>query len=151
MKTNTDLYTDVLQDLIKHEGAVFKVYADSEGLLTFGIGHLITKDDEEYGMPLGTPVDEDRVMECFEADVDDAIEDCLNVFHAFDTYPHDVQRVLINMMFNLGRTRFMKFKRMIAAVEEQDWKLAASEMRDSKWYRQVKGRAKELEELMRNA
>ena len=34
---------------------------------TFGVGHLITESDFEYGCPEGTPVSEERVAEVFES------------------------------------------------------------------------------------
>ena len=62
-----------------------------------------------------------------------------------------VIRVLVNMVFNLGRPRLSKFKNMLAAVNANDYHLAAEEMIDSKWYRQVGRRSEELVEIMRGA
>jgi len=39
--------------------------------------------------------------------------------------------------------------KMWEAIEREDWEAAAREMTDSKWARQVKGRAVELAEIMR--
>ena len=36
-------------ELIRDEGCVFEVYLDSEGLPTFGIGHLCKPEEDEYG------------------------------------------------------------------------------------------------------
>ena len=43
------------------EGVVNKIYLDHLGYPTFGIGHLITKSDPEYGKPIGTAVVKKRV------------------------------------------------------------------------------------------
>ena len=51
---------------------------------------------------------------------------------------------MVNMMFNMGRTRLSKFKKMHAAILESDWKTAAVEGRDSRWYNQVTKRAERL-------
>ena len=48
------------------------------------------------------------------------------------------------MMFNMGRTRLTGFKKHVAALQAGDWKEAAVEGRDSKWYRQVTVRAERL-------
>ena len=48
------------------------------------------------------------------------------------------------MMFNMGRTRLSKFKKMHALILESNWKEAAKEGRDSRWYRQVTNRAERL-------
>ena len=54
------------------------------------------------------------------------------------------QSVLIDMVFNLGWPAFSGFKKTIAAVESEDFKEAAKQMKDSRWYRQVGKRAKLL-------
>jgi lysozyme len=59
-------------------------------------------------------------------------------------FPGEVKSILINMMFNLGRTRLGKFKKMNAAIKAGDWEEAAKEGRDSLWYRQVTNRAERL-------
>ena len=48
------------------------------------------------------------------------------------------------MMFNLGRPRLSKFKKMNLGLEMGDWKEAAMEGRDSRWYNQVGARAERL-------
>ena len=60
------------------------------------------------------------------------------------TYPEEAKQVFANMMFNMGRTRLSKFKKMIAGAEASDWKEAASQGRDSRWYNQVTNRAERL-------
>ena len=62
----------------------------------------------------------------------------------FDNYPEEVKQIIANMMFNMGRTRFTKFRKHNAALQEGDWKTAAIEGRDSRWYRQVTNRAERL-------
>merc|ERR1712154_685102 len=52
-----------------HEGYCENIYRDSEGYLTFGIGHLITSSAPEYGEPCGTAVSETRVLSAFDSDV----------------------------------------------------------------------------------
>ena len=139
------------QDIERHEGCVPKIYLDSEGYATFGIGHLVITKDPEYGLPVGTEVTMRRVREAFSEDLSRAIEDCTVLFPCLEDYPAPVQRVLVNMTFNLGRTRLSKFKNMVKAVQSHDWNAAADEMVDSRWYRQVKSRGVELVELMRSA
>lgn len=153
---STQMLSDEVIDLIakdieRHEGCVDKIYLDSEGLATFGIGHLVIRTDPEYNKPVGAPVSQRRISQAFSEDLNTAIEDCIKIFPGIDDYPEPVQRVLVNMTFNLGRTRLSKFKRMIAAVKSHDWNAAADEMIDSRWYRQVKSRGVELVELMRSA
>ena len=126
------------------EGVVYEIYNDHLGYPTFGIGHLVIEGDPELGAPVGTPVTESRVNECFEKDVAVVIEDCKILHSGWDGYPEEVKQVVANMMFNMGRTRLSKFKKHNAALMCGDWKEAAKEGRDSKWYRQVTSRAERL-------
>lgn len=94
------------------EGVKHEIYLDHLGLPTFGIGHLITKSDEEYGEDVGTPVSDDRVKECFESDVKQVIKDCQILYDDFNDLPEEAQLIIANMMFNMGRPRLSKFKGM---------------------------------------
>lgn len=144
-----DLYNEVVVDIANDEGVVFEIYEDHLGNKTVGIGHLITKDDPEYGLPTGTPVSEQRVMELYEQDLDTAVDDVFTLFPMVREYPNRVKRVLINMAFNLGLKRLAGFKRMIGHVKRCNWFEAADEMLRSKWATQVPNRANALAKMMR--
>lgn len=131
------------------EGVKYEIYLDHLGYPTFGIGHLVIESDPEHGCEVGTPVSADRVAEAFEQDVQTVLSDCTKLYPDFDDLPEEAQQIIANMMFNLGYTRLSKFKGMKAGVDSQDWNLAADEMIDSAWYRQVPNRAKRLVDRMR--
>ena len=132
------------EQLIIDEGQVNEIYHDHLGYATFGIGHLVIEGDPELGAPVGTPVSEERVIECFERDVETVISDCKKLHDGWDGYPDEAQQVIANMMFNMGYTRLSKFKKHNAALQSGDWKEAAVEGRDSRWYKQVTNRAERL-------
>ena len=50
--------------------------------------------------------------------------------------PYGVREALADMMYQLGRTRFKKFKKMLTALEERDYETASKECLDSKYYRE---------------
>jgi len=145
------LIETIKEDLVRHEGYVTEIYLCSENYPTFGIGHMVTEDDMEHTWPVGTPVTDERILQVFHDDCNAACTDASALFLNFSSHPDDVQRVLVNMAFNLGRNRLGKFKNMITAVNEGNYSKAADEMVDSKWYRQVKRRGEELVEIMRGA
>ena len=132
------------------EGVVYEIYRDHLGYPTFGIGHLIREEDPEYGQTVGTPVDKGRVTEAFQADLDIAINECKVLYDKWDKFPGEVQEILVNMMFNLGRPRLSKFKNMKKALDKGNWQLAAVEGEDSLWYRQVTNRAERLMTRLEN-
>ena len=131
------------------EGIKHDIYLDHLGLPTFGIGHLITDADPESGQAVGTTISDERVQSAFEADVVSVIEDCNKLYDDFDELPEEVQQIIANMMFNMGRTRLSKFRGMKRGVDARDWNTAADEMVDSRWYRQVTNRADRLVQRMR--
>jgi len=132
------------------EGVKYEIYKDHLGYPTFGIGHLVTDTDAEFGCDVGTAVSEQRVEEVFKKDVQIVIKDCEILYPDFNELPEEVQQIVANMMFNLGRPRLSKFKGMKRGIDNQDWNSAADEMVDSRWYRQVGKRAERLVERMRN-
>ena len=126
------------------EGVKYEIYEDHLGYPTFGIGHLVLKSDEEFGMPIGSVVTHERVNASFKHDLAVAIDECSILYNTWNCFPEEVQEILVNMMFNLGRPRLSKFKNFKAALEAGQWELAASEGRNSLWYRQVGNRAERL-------
>jgi len=142
----------VYEQLKIDEGVKYEIYNDHLGYPTFGVGHLVKESDPEYGQPVGTAVSEERVRECFEGDLDTAISECRNLYGEgdFGALPDEVQQILVNMMFNMGRTRLSKFKKMNAAIAEGNWSEAALEGRDSRWYKQVTNRAERLMTRLEN-
>ena len=137
------------EDLERDEGCVNEIYLDHLGYETFGIGHLVKYSDEEYGWSVGTDVSEERVREVFEEDVQTVLSDCEKLYDDINDLPEEVQLIIANMMFNLGYTRLSKFKGMKRGVDSRNWKEAADEMVDSRWYRQVTNRAERLVKRMR--
>lgn len=138
------------EELERDEGKVLKIYKDHLGYPTFGIGHLIKESDPEYTLPIGTPVLEARVIQAFNQDICQVLNDCEILYPDFYELPEEVQLIIGNMMFNLGLSRLSKFRNMKKAVDCRDWMKASFEMIDSKWYNQVPNRAKRLVERMRN-
>ena len=142
--------TDRLREELKtDEGCKYEVYLDHLGLPTFGIGHLITDKDPEHQMGMGTPVDEIRVNEAFEQDVHVTLDECRKLFNDWDNLPEEVKLITANMMFNMGLPKMKAFKKMNAAIEDEDYIKASEEMVDSKWYRTVPNRADRLVQRMK--
>ena len=137
------------EELAEDEGCKFEIYLDHLGLPTYGIGHLVVEGDPEYGQPVGTPVDEERVRQVFNLDIASTLDECQVLYPDFDDLPEECQLIIANMMFNMGRPRLSKFKDMKAAVDARSWNAAADAMVDSRWHDQVPNRAKRLVKRMR--
>lgn len=127
------------QELERDEGRSAKPYTDTVGKLTIGVGWNLT----DRGLPSW------MIDMLFDLSVQDAEKDARAIFRNFDELTPARQRVVINMTFNMGLSRVLKFKKMIAAVLMEDWEEAAAQMLDSKWAKQVGARADRLADMMR--
>jgi lysozyme len=138
-----------LQEQLKiDEGIKYEIYEDHLGYATFGIGHLITDKDPEYGWPIGTKVTPERVNEVFQTDVKKYIKETQKVFPDLINKPDLIQVVLVNMCFNLGAPKLGKFYKFISAINNEQWIEAAVEMMDSNWANQVGPRAERLKQIV---
>ena len=137
------------EEIAEDEGCKYEIYLDHLALPTCGVGHLITESDEEYGKPVGTIVEQERVRNLFALDIAVTIDECKVLYPDFDGLPEECQHIIANMMFNMGRPRLSKFKGMKAGVDARDWNKAADEMVDSRGYTQVPNRARRLGDRMR--
>jgi len=138
-------------EIKRHEGEVLKIYEDSLGYKTLGIGHLCQPEDPEYSWEVGTKVSQEVVDMYYEQDFKKHYQETIHVFGSeedFENLPEPIQRVSVNMCFNLGGTRLSKFKNMLAACRSHDWKEMAQQMQESRWYWQVGRRSKELQDIV---
>ena len=147
---NTDTFNEMTEEIKADEGVVNEVYLDHLGLPTVGVGHLIREDDPEHGLDVGTQVGEERVAELFEADLYTCVAETKLLYPQFEELPAEAQKILCNMMFNMGRPRLSRFHKMKRAIDSSDWKEAANQMLDSRWAKQVPNRANRLIERMKN-
>lgn len=122
------------KDLIRDEGLKLKPYLCPAGKLTIGIGRNI----EDNG------ITEEEALHLLENDITLSIGELEEKLPFFANLDPVRQETLVNMAFNLGITRLMGFQGMIAALGSGDFDLAAQEMLDSKWARQVGKRAQRL-------
>ena len=138
-------------EIKRHEGEVLEIYMDSLGYKTLGVGHLCQPNDVEYNWEIGTPVSQSVVDAYYEMDFRKHYYEAVNVFgdeKGFNNLPDDIQRVLVNMAFNLGGTRLSKFRNMLQACRNHDWQEMARQMQDSRWFGQVGRRSLELQQVV---
>ena len=122
----------------KHEGLRLKPYRCSSQKITIGYGRNLQDN--------GITLEEAETM--LQHDVGAAIKEAESLpFFASLNEPR--QAVIVDMVFNLGLPRFGMFKKMIAAIECELWHVAANEMLNSRWARQIGKRANTLSEMMR--
>ena len=127
-------YARLRQMLERHEGLRLKPYRCSAGKMTIGYGRNL----DDVG------ISEEEASYLLNNDIKRAEGDLISIFPYFGGFSKSRQDALLDMMFNLGKTRFLGFKKMIAAIKSDDWKEAKIQAMDSKWAAQVGYRAKEV-------
>ncbi len=143
-----------------NEGIRHSVYKDSVGVFTIGIGFNLTRSDaakklEQIDASLvdvtinRTPLSSVQIEMLLDLSLVDALNDVRDVIPDFDSLSSGRQIALADMMFQLGKTRFKKFKRMISHVNNANWPKAAEQLLDSKLaFKQAPGRARRNAERM---
>jgi lysozyme len=128
----------LVDQLIRHEGMELKVYKDSLGIETIGVGRNL----------VDRGVTEEEARYLCNNDIEIVERELVQSFPIVSSLNDTRIRVLLDMAFNVGLPRLRGFKRMWAALDNQDYVEAAKEMLDSKWARQVKTRAYTLARMM---
>jgi len=130
--------TESLEDmLIRHEGLMLKPYRDSVNKLTIGVGRNL----DDVG------ISRDEAIYLLKNDLQKVVAQAKQ-FPWYDKLSNPRKQVVLNMIFNLGITRFSQFRKTIGFIANGDYTAAAKEMLDSKWAKQVGNRATELAEIM---
>lgn len=125
--------------LVRHEGVRSKVYFDSVGVPTIGVGRNLQ----------GKGLSDREIDDMLDNDITDCQHDLYSTYRWFHEINLVRRNAMIDMRFNLGSAGFANFKKMIAAMEVEDYYTAAHEMMNSKWAIQVGHRANELSEMVR--
>ena len=132
----------LLASVKKHEGYRNKVYLDTLGKRTVGVGHLCVEDfwedDKEY--------EESFLMEILEKDLQNAIKGAKDLMSENGCMDMDeiAEELIIEMIFQLGKTGVSKFRNMWKHLSALEYASAASEMLDSRWAKQTPNRAQNM-------
>ncbi len=136
----------LLQSVKDHEGYRNKVYLDTLGKRTVGVGHLCIEDfwedDKEY--------EEKFLMTILEHDVQTAIKGAEDLMqeHGCSDIDDLAKELIIEMVFQLGKTGVSKFRNMWKHLSAMEYSSAASEMLDSRWAKQTPNRAQNMSNKM---
>lgn len=129
---------DLVSSIKKHEGLRLKPYRCSAGKLSIGYGRNL----DDVG------ISKTEAESLLEHDIKTAKETA-SQFRWYRELDENRQDVIVEMIFNLGLPRLLKFKKTIQALRDHDYDEAANQMLDSKWAKQVGQRAVTLADKMR--
>ena len=134
------------EEIKQEEGYSNKVYFDHLGYGTIGYGHLVKPLDNFVE---GKVYDNKELEKIFEYDFKISLQDMETITKDLDIVDQ-AKEILVLMLYQLGRTKVLKFKRMFEALRKKDYDSAANEMLDSLWAKKhTPARAERLANRMR--
>jgi len=145
---------------IEHwEGRRNQAYTDTMGHPTVGVGFNLDAAGAQAAIAAlglnynqvvaGTQLlTDDQIDTLLGQTVNQAVSDSQTAVSTFNSVPGDRQIVIVDMLFNLGLTKFSKFVQTIEAINAQDWQTASQQMQQSAWFNQVGNRAKADVDMM---
>jgi lysozyme len=140
------------RELRRDEGERMTPYRDSLGYWTVGVGHLLTRNELERFVDPATGKTRKAITESECADL--LLGDIINAENNLNRIApgwrglDDVrQRAILNLSFNLG-PRLNKFVGFLRCVEDGLWEAAASNLKNSRWWGQVKSRGPRIAHMI---
>ena len=128
-----------------HEGKRNRMYLDSKGIETIGIGHNLRD----------VPLSDAAVSQIFQDDLDDVIREAHNSFPWFVRLDEVRQAAICDMLFNMGLPTFKTFKRTIGYLENSQYVDAGQEILrgsnpdgKSRYYHDVGRRAERISMML---
>jgi lysozyme len=136
-----ETFDKLLESVKKHEGYKNTVYLDTLNKRTVGVGHLCVEDFWEDGKEYEEKFLMDILQKDLQGAIDGAEELCKDL-----KISDDAKIIIIEMIFQLGKTGVSKFRNMWKALQQDppNYEEAAVQMLDSRWAKQTPNRAKEM-------
>jgi lysozyme len=142
-----ETFDKLLESVKKHEGYKNTVYLDTLNKRTVGVGHLCVEDFWEDGKEY----EEKFLMDILQKDLQGAIDGAEDLINNCPSggkanISDDAKIIIIEMIFQLGKTGVSKFRNMWKALQQDppNYEEAAVQMLDSRWAKQTPNRAKEM-------
>lgn len=123
-----------------NEGYRRHIYLDSEGIETIGIGFNLEEGFTREECLL--------ILNLRLGYIRDTLADTIMGWEDL----HPIRKlVLLDMCYNLGLTKLLKFKKMLNAIAAHNYDVAAMELLDSRYAKQVGKRADRNAQMLRTA
>lgn len=135
---DNDFINNLVDFIGKHEGCKLKPYKCTSNKTTIGYGRNL--DDR------GITQKEAKYL--LINDIESCIEDLNKNLYWWILHPVIVQKILVDMCFNLGINGLLEFKNSLSLIQNKQYLKASKELLKSKWASQVGNRATEISSLL---
>lgn len=126
------------QMLRRDEGERLRVYEDTEGHPTIGVGRCL----DTKGI---TPAESALLL---SNDIAEVTQGCIQYFPWYVRLSEERQAVVQSMVFQLGIAGVLQFHDTLSCISAGAWLSAGRAMRESKWYQQTPERVERLARQM---
>jgi lysozyme len=133
-------YQNLKKRIKKNEGFSSNPYKDQLGFFTIGFGHLILQSERYL---IQKKISKKNLDKIFINDFNKALSD-FNFFLKPLSCNTQNSEVLIEMIFQMGIDRVLKFKKLLYYMKRREKNLVCFEMMNSLWYKQTPNRVKNL-------
>jgi lysozyme len=129
----------------------YRVYLDSMGKPTVGIGHLIDDSSPYKNLKVGDTITQEEGKRLFYADVDDAIKGAQSAIEQHPKLQHVDLEALVDVQFQMGNKVWNEFTNTMKLIDAGKYLEASEEVMDSKWAKQTPSRAKAFSDALKDA
>lgn len=133
------MITNIIDQLKRDEGEIFHVYLDTKGIRTAGVGHNLPAHGLD--IPVDAGITQQQSDMWLRQDVADVINNLYKHLSWVNKLDEPRFGVLQNMCFNIGIVKLLGFHHFLGFMESGVYDIAANEMLDSAWAKQVGNRA----------
>ena len=141
------------------EGFRATSYRDTTGHLTIGYGFNLDRNNAESILGVSAigyrsglvSMSKEEAGRLLAADLVISETSARKLVANYDSLPKKVRMVVVDMAYNLGEAGLRKFVKFRAALGQKNFSLAAAELVNSNWYRQVKRRGVEHVKVLQEA
>lgn len=155
------LIDSIMDRVIEHEGKKEMVYKDSRGIPTIGVGFNLNRgDSSELLKQVGAnpkkirsgveKLNDKQIKKLLKHNLKEAKQNTRDLVKNFNSLPENVQGVLVEMTFNLGKEGLSGFKNFLKHINNKDWVKASKEMLNSTWAKQVGNRSVVLSNIIKS-
>ena len=149
--------TGLLNDIKEYEGTKeaqirlgyykdgkYNVYLDTLNKKTIGFGHLVLEGED-----FSTGLTDEEADALLAKDLESKVNDARKLYEQYKmTGGVEIQKVLTQMVFQMGYKGVSAFTGTLGAMAKGDYKAAANGMRNSLWYKQTTSRAEKLARIV---
>jgi len=130
------------EELQVDEGVHSHPYRDTRGIWTAGVGHNLISHGcsaDQIALWKINGIPKELIFKWFAEDISAAVKCVKEIFPSYEDLPDNVQRVLVNMAFNL-MYGLKEWHNLRAHIARRDWQAASMSIMDSLFAKQVPNR-----------